>query len=379
MARPPHPVGTSGNVRSYRTASGWRSRTTVRDYDGKTREIERAGRTKAEAQRKLATALRDRVHADHRAELTPDSRVALLIDRWIADFESQGKALRTLEQYRYALDRSVIPGLGALRVRELTVAACDRFLRTVETKHGAAVARTTRSVLSGLCGFAARRDLLERNPVRDTGVISTKPKNPPRAMTIEQVHDLRAALTFDDLAIRRDIPDFVAFMLATGLRISEAAAVVWGDVDLQRQTVAVRGNVVRVKGKGLVVQSDESSKLIVRALVLPDWAAELLRQRYDGESCPASRPVFSAPKGGLRDPSNTQADLRAAFTECGYEWVTSHVFRKTVASLMDEAGKTARAVADQLGHSQPSMSQNKYMGRRGTSDAAEVLEVLGNG
>ena len=189
MARPPHPVGTSGNVRSYRTASGWRSRTTVRDYDGKTREIERAGRTKAEAQRQLATALRDRVHADHRAELTPDSRVALLIDRWIADFESQGKALRTLEQYRYALDRSVIPGLGALRVRELTVAACDRFLRTVETKHGAAVARTTRSVLSGLCGFAARRDLLERDPVRDTGVISTKPKNPPRAMTIEQVLD----------------------------------------------------------------------------------------------------------------------------------------------------------------------------------------------
>jgi len=49
VARPPHPVGTSGNIRSYRTASGWRSRTTVRDYDGTTREIERAGRTKPNA------------------------------------------------------------------------------------------------------------------------------------------------------------------------------------------------------------------------------------------------------------------------------------------------------------------------------------------
>jgi integrase len=379
VARPPHPVGTSGNVRSYRTASGWRSRTTVRDYDDKTREIERAGRTKAEAQRKLATALRDRVHTDNRAELTPDSRVALLVDRWIADFESKGKALRTVEQYRYAIDRSILPGLGALRIRELTVAACDRFLRAVEAKHGAPAARTTRSVLSGLCGYAARRDLIDRNPVRDTGVISTKPKSPPRSMTIEQVHDLRASLTYDDLAIRRDIPDFVGFMLATGLRISEAAAVVWGDVDLTRRTVAVRGNVVRVKGMGLVVQADESSKLTIRTLVLPEWEVELLRQRYDRESCPPSCPVFSAPKGGLRDPSNTQADLRAAFKDCGYGWVTSHVFRTTVASLMDEAGKTARAVADQLGHSQPSMSQNKYMGRRGTSDAAEVLEVLGDG
>ena len=378
MARPPHPVGTSGNVRSYRTASGWRSRTTVRDYDGETREIQRAARTKAESQRRLAVALRDRVHSDHGSELTPDSRVALLVDRWMADFEGQGKALRTVEQYRYAIDRSVLPGLGALRIRELTVATCDRFLRAVETKHGAPVARTTRSVLSGLCGYAARRDLIDRNPVRDTGVISTKPKSPPRSMTIEQVHDLRAALTYDDLAIRRDIPDFVAFMLATGLRISEAAAVVWGDVDRQRRTVAVRGNVVRVKGIGLVVQADESSKLGVRTLDLPEWAVEMLGERYDSELCPASCPVFSAPRGGLRDPSNTQADLRAALKDCGYAWVTSHVFRKTVASLMDDAGKTARAVADQFGHSQPSTSQNTSMGRRGTSHAAGVLEVLGN-
>ena len=29
---------------------------------------------------------------------------------------------------------------------------------------------------------------------RETGVISTKPKNPPQSMTIEQVRDLRAVL-----------------------------------------------------------------------------------------------------------------------------------------------------------------------------------------
>ena len=153
---------------------------------------------------------------------------------------------------------------------------------------------------------------------------------------------------------------------------------VWGDVDLERRTVAVRGNVVRMKGIGLVVQADESSKLTVRTLVLPDWAVEMLGQRYNPELCPSSCAVFSAPRGGLRDPSNTQADLRAALEDCGYAWVTSHVLRKTVASLMDVAGETARAVADQFGHSQRSVSHNKYMGRRGTSDAAEMLEVLGN-
>ncbi len=86
--------------------------------------------------------------------------------------------------------------------------------------------------------------------------------------------------------------------------------------------------------------------------------------------------MFPSPKGGLRDPSNTQADLRDAFTFAGYPWVTSHVSRKTVATLMDEAGRTAREVADQLGHAHPSMSQDRYLGRRRVTGAATALEAL---
>src|SRR5690348_16283750 len=40
--------------------------------------------------------------------------------------------------------------------------------------------------------------------------------------------------------------------------------------------------------------------------------------------------------------------------------VTSHTFRRTVATLMDEAGLSARAAADQLGHAKVSMTQDHY-------------------
>ena len=81
--------------------------------------------------------------------------------------------------------------------------------------------------------------------------------------------------------------------------------------------------------------------------------------------------------GNLRDPSNTQADLRDAFAAAGFTWVTSHVLRKTVATLMDQAGLSARAAADQLGHAKPSMTSDRYFGR-GVTDtgAADVLEAL---
>ncbi|MCA1673369.1 MAG: hypothetical protein LC799_14615 [Actinobacteria bacterium] len=88
--------------------------------------------------------------------------------------------------------------------------------------------------------------------------------------------------------------------------------------------------------------------------------------------------VFTSPTGLLRDPSNTQVDLRDVFGRLGYPWVTSHVFRKTAATLLDEAGVTARKIADQLGQSQVSVTQDFYLGRKiASEDAARVLEIIG--
>ena len=44
--------------------------------------------------------------------------------------------------------------------------------------------------------------------------------------------------------------------------------------------------------------------------------------------------------------------------------MTSHVFRKTAATELDRAGMSARQIADQLGHSKVSMTQDRYLGRR---------------
>ena len=56
--------------------------------------------------------------------------------------------------------------------------------------------------------------------------------------------------------------------------------------------------------------------------------------------------------------------------------MTSHVFRKTCATILDEAGLSARAVADQLGHAKPSMTQDVYMGRKiANPHAAAALEA----
>ncbi|OAT68695.1 hypothetical protein AWB85_24185 [Mycobacteroides immunogenum] len=55
-------------------------------------------------------------------------------------------------------------------------------------------------------------------------------------------------------------------------------------------------------------------------------------------------------------------------------------FRRTVATLIDGAGLSARIGADHLGHAKESMTQDRYMSRgRVHSQVAELLEaVTGN-
>ncbi len=289
MGRPATPIGTHGAVRTFRYGNQWAARTLYRDFDGKSREVQRHARTKPAAERKLAQAIRDRIYIGGGAELTPDSRVSELAELWHASLELLPNSV---QQYRRNLDAVVIPAVGELRVRELSVATCDRFLRAAKAKHGAGVAKTASSVLSGMCAYAAQRDCLDRNPVRDTSRISSKPKKHPKALTVAQVVDLRIWLTYDEVAIRRDIPDLVAFMLAVGMRISEACAVRWEHIDLEAGTCQIAGNVVRIKGQGLIVQEDDSSKLTNRALDIPSWCFEMLERRR--ETANLSDPVFPA-------------------------------------------------------------------------------------
>ena len=58
--------------------------------------------------------------------------------------------------------------------------------------------------------------------------------------------------------------------------------------------------------------------------------------------------------------------------------MTSHVFRKTVATILDQPPLTAREIADVLGHAKVSMTQDHYLGRGSVGQtAAAALDHRG--
>src|SRR5215207_1530679 len=108
-----------------------------------------------------------------------------------------------------------------------------------------------------------------------------------------------------------------------------------------------------------------------------------LAGRAAGGTCHRRRSrgyVFAAP--AQRDPerawdqSNSAGAVRAALDACGLTWAIPHTFRRTVATLLDQANLPIARIADQLGHSDVSMTARVYVGRDLKGDKSDLARVL---
>jgi integrase len=382
MGRPPLAVGTHGNVRFSSIPTGYRARTKFRGFDGKVREIERVGKTKAKAERELKQAIHQELQTPSGGDITAKTRFRDVAETWLAWQERRvaagERAPGTVDNYRSMLKNHVLPAFGELRLSEVNVPRLDKFFPAVQAKSSAAHARTARAVVNGVLRYAVRHGAMTSNPTREIERIEGGTRKKARALTPAERRDWIAQLELDPVAYRHDLPELTRFLMATGVRIGEALALYWEDVDLVAGIVRIDWTVVRVRGEGLR-RTDPKSSASERTLGLPTWAVEMLRRRHKtatAEHRPADSPVFPDSLGGLRDPSNTRRMLRSARGSEQFSWVTSHVFRKTAATILDDAKLTARVIADQLGHSKPSMTQDVYMGRTAVSpDAAAALQA----
>lgn len=376
MPRPPLPIGTYGSISVETIGDGFRAFCRFRDLDGVTRKVERNGPTEAKAKNRLREALRDRAQQGPTSGLNGDSRFRVAAEEWIAGVDllvTQGeRSPNTAQIYRLTLDSHVLPAVGELRLREVTVPRLDRVIQSMQLHKGTATAKLARTVVSGVMGLAVRHGAVATNPVRDIARIAGQPARPPRALTTEERQAWVARLDADEDAVRKDLPDLCEWMLGTGVRIGEALAVSWEEIDLAAGVVQIDWTLIRIKGVGLIRKSTKS-KAGERSLDLPAFALSMLRRRK--LKAGGRGPVFPDSEGGWRDPSNTSRDLRDARGSEEFAWVTSHVFRKTAATEMDRAGLTARQIADQLGHAKVSMTQDRYLGRRSSGkDAAAALD-----
>lgn len=360
MARPRLKLGNHGNIRAKRIPSGWEAQTYFRDYDGRTRSVCRVGKTKTAAEQNLQDALRERRHPRGGDDLNRDHSFAEAGGRWLAETK-RTKAGTTFDRYNSRLHGRLIPALGELRLHECSTGVFDRYLARLAEELAPETVRGYRAVCSAVMKYAVRMGAVDRNPVHDVAEIRGASK-PSRGLTSAERELFLARLDADERAVADDLPDLLRFMLGTGMRIGEAMAMRWFRVDLMEHVLVVGDNLVREKGRGLVLHSPKTEAGF-RVLPMPDFVRLMLEMRYPGEGF-GLVPVFGNAFGQWRDPNNTSRSIRKFRDRNDFLWFTSHVCRHTAATILDEQGLTPREISGYLGHARPSFTQDRYLDRR---------------
>jgi integrase len=200
-----------------------------------------------------------------------------------------------------------------------------------------------------------------------------QPKADP-ALTAEQLRDLLIRVRASGACRKRDLADPITVLIATGLRRSELLALRWSDFDAETGTIAVTGKAVRERAKGLVRIDETKTAAGRRTIPLPAFAVTALVDRRSRPFLDQQEVIFPS-AGTLRFPDNFAGQWRSARDERGVPEVSSHSFRKSVATLIDDAGLSAWIGADHLGHAKVSMTQDRYMSRgRVHHQVADLLE-----
>jgi integrase len=278
-------------------------------------------------------------------------------ETWLSGYSgrtSRGLSETTRRDYRRSVETYAVPFFVGYRLAEIEPPDVRRFVQSLERRGiRASSIRKNIAPLKALFATAYEDGLIPGNPtqgVRITGGAEEDHDRKPKALTREE---LRVVL----VALPEPWRPFFTFLAQTGLRISEAVAVTWADVDLGvRPHVKVRRQIYKGELKRLKSCHSE------RDLPLTAGMAQTLRERrariYESDHIP----VFPTRAGTPLSPRNLRRRVLDPVTaSVGLPWIGFHTFRHTCASLLFAGGKDVKQVQEWLGHADPGFTLRTYV------------------
>ena len=345
---------------------------TGNDHTGKRQRRTRITKTRKEATKKLQEL---RAEAAQGPKLTNEN--ITLTDwchYWCEEFSPLTASPATVTDYRWTLDRYVLPYIGKHRVRDLTPLHCASFQKSLLSKNYATeTVRHARRPLSAALRHAELEGLILVSPLRAV----PQPKKKPgiakiKSLTREQAQTLLTVAAESDPVLHA----VVALTLSRGLRRGEALGLLKSHLDFDNEVIHIQQ---RIREERLLTRDGEYVIELLTAppktfksrrdLTLSGEVKKALRrvlhqQKKDrlaaGEAWHESDHVFTTRLGKPLYPSNVSKRLKRLLKENGLPDVGAHALRHTWTVLSMEAGVRVEEAQEALGHESIETTKNIY-------------------
>lgn len=354
-----------------KTPSGrYLARITRTTPDGKRSAPSKTFDTKRDAQRWIRE---QRVAVDKGTFIEPSrEQLGEYLEAWLQTAKA-GIAPRTFRDYDRALRRYVIPRLGGTKLADLRAQHIQQVYADLQEQGlsgrkglGPRSIRLIHAPLRQALAQAVRWEKIHKNPADGVKLPKRRPTE-KRALSEAEVAKLRAAAKGSPLEA------LWLFMLDSGCRPGEALGLRWTDLDLDAETVTIRGAAAQDEHGCFHLSAHAKTAGSRRTLTLDPNTIEALRRHRLAQSQHALKAgarfdrslglVFPNVGGGLLHESNLSRRhwhplvKAAGLTGPG---LTPYALRHSCATLSLKAGVPVHVVTERLGHSSPAVLLTTY-------------------
>ncbi|HEP1376639.1 TPA: site-specific integrase [Streptococcus pyogenes] len=263
------------------------------------------------------------------------------------------------------LNRHIMPTLGNMKVDKITASDIQMLINRLSKYYVNYTA--VRSVIRKVLQQGVLLELIDYNSARDI-ILPRKQPNAKKKVKFIDPSDLKSFLEHLETSQHKRYNlyfDAVLYqlLLSTGLRIGEACALEWGDIDLENGTIAIN----KTYNKNLKFLSTAKTQSGNRVISVDKKTLRILklyqmrqRQLFNEVGARVSEVVFATPTRKYFNASVRQSALDTRCKEAGIERFTFHAFRHTHASLLLNAGISYKKLQYRLGHANISMTLDTY-------------------
>jgi integrase len=304
----------------------------------------------------LVAALREG-RAASRSTLSFDS----CLDRYLEALEGGSAREKTVRHNRWIAKRYLRDRLGAKPVQEITTSDVRKVLRSVKSLSGWTQAKVVQVMREGFA-VAVREEALVRSPLE-----KLDPRELPRPSSTKKPHRLDGAeLERLFAAAKKKTPGYYPLFVLlafTGLRIREALALVWANVDLDEGVLRVERQLADDDRRHLAVKTENA----LRELPLyPRLRRVLVEHKLASAWKADDDPVFAAGRKKAKGYRNALRALAEAVAEAKIEVadderLSLHSLRHTYTSHLIVGLELDAATASKLaGHANPQVTMRVY-------------------
>ena len=308
------------------------------------------------------------------------------LDYWLTEIAAPTLRPRTLTSYRVIVDRHLKPTIGRMPLARLEP---DHVVRLMNSKREAGLSARTVTYIVAVLRSALQEALRSGKVARNVAAIVRKPKierDPIEPLDLEQTRALLSAARGTRLEAALTVAAHA------GLRLGELLGLRWPDVDLDNGRLRIAQSLrwLPKKDGGGWRLAEPKSKRSRRVLSLATPVVEVLRghRTHQLEERLATGPgwsdhgfVFASTVGTPLEERNVRRDFYRLLDRAGLPRKRLHDLRHGCATIMLAAGANPRAVMEQLGHSQISLTMDTYSHvlpdvlRREAESVAALLEL----